>query len=79
MDRYSNIAEGLLFIIKFESLPCFKKRKRADLKCIVHLLQQLHRGQPAEAHCGAAVGHHIFFFFFFMCKDLYHNLLSLRS
>lgn len=27
MDRYSIIAEGLLFIMKFEKLPCFKKKK----------------------------------------------------
>lgn len=34
MDRYSIIAEGLLFIMKFEKLPCFKKKKRTNLSAL---------------------------------------------
>lgn len=51
MDRYTIIAEGLLFIMTFEMLPCFNKKKgekKNKSKCIVHLLQQLQRGTPAE-------------------------------
>lgn len=67
IHRYRFVAEGLLFIMKFEKLPCFKKKKNTS-KCIVHLLQQLQR-TAAEP-----LLHHIIFI---MCKDLYHNLLSL--
>lgn len=76
MDRYNIIAEGVLFIMKFEKLPCFNKKKENKSKCIVHLLQQLHRGQPAEIqslqHCSLPPDH------FYKCvKTCYHNFLSL--
>lgn len=60
INRYNIIAEGLLFIMKFEKLPCFNKKKNKS-KCIVHLLQQLQRGQPAEIqslqHCSLPPDH----------------------
>lgn len=31
MDRYNIIAEGVLFIMKFEKLPCFNKKKREQI------------------------------------------------
>ena len=65
IDRYNIIAEGLLFIMTFEKLPCFnkkkKRKKKNKSKCIVHLLQQLQRGQPAEIqslrHCSLPPHH----------------------
>lgn len=56
IDRYSIIAEGLLFITKFEKLPCFKKKeKKEQILSALYMLQQLHRGQPAVTRATATL------------------------
>lgn len=74
IDRYTIIAEGLLFIMKFEKLPCFKKKNKkwTNLKCIVYLLQQRQDSLLTLSLCDSAFCHHVFI------TVSFHRFLSLR-
>lgn len=52
IDRYNIIAEGLLFIMTFEKLPCFKKKKEQIVSalyiCYSSLLWLRHCSLPPD-------------------------------
>lgn len=62
IDRYSIIAEGLLFIMKSEKLPCFNKKKRTNLSALYICYSSFREDSLLRfSHCDAAVCHQILF------------------